>query len=242
MRYDGHGVICGLEHTEYIKNMINKKDTKEYFKRLKNEIPWAEITWTESKIPRLVFNYNELERVSRKCSLLEELTLLIEETYETTVCGIECNYYRNGDDYYEYHKKRKRHMFILSFGASRKMIMKRKSQEDSIKLKAGSLFYSSLENNLKCRFSVPVKSVSQERIEIYFFTDKPYIKREQHLRYINILGVGDIPLWFMGKQCNFPEDAKAVILPASFAQMVGGNIHPLIDNFESPVEIIFEQI
>ncbi len=246
MKYDNHGVSCGLEDMEHTKNMLSKKDAREYFQRLKDELPWSEITWhKEGLVPRLVFNYNELERVSHKCPILEELTLLIEETYETNVCGVGCNYYRNGDDYRKYHNKRKRHLFILSFGEPRKMIArKRNSVEGKIfKLSSGDSFYSSRKTNSKYEFSSPREPmIINSRIELSFFTDKPYIKREQHLRYINVLGVGKIPMWFQGEECRFPEDATAVILPASFVQMVGGTINPLIDNFDSPVEIIFEQM
>ena len=245
MKYDDHGVISGLEEIEHIRAMLSPKDSNDYFRQLKDTLPWGEITWTEGKpLPRLVFNYDELERLSHQCQVLEELILLIEETYETNVSNVQCNYYRNGDDFRPYHRDyHKRHAFVLSLGASRKTVSrKRNSPEGKVyQMRRGDVLYSSSKINTKYEFSsVREPMIIKSRIEVTFFTDKPYIKREQHLRYINVLGVGKIPVWFRGTRNEFPEDTVAVILPASFAQMVGETIGPMIEeDVNFPVEISF---
>jgi len=247
MKYDNRGVVCGLEDIEHIKAMLSSKDADDYFRQLRDTLPWGVITWTEGTLPRLVFNYSELERLSHQCQVLEELILLIEEAYETNVSSVQCNYYRTGDDYRPYHRDHhKRHTFVLSLGTPRKMaVRKRNSPEGKIyPMKPGDVLYSSSRINTKYEFSsVREPMVIRSRIEVTFFTDKPYIKREQHLRYINVLGVGKIPVWFRGTRNEFPEDTVAAILPASFAQMIGGTIGPIIEeDINFPVEISFDQM
>jgi hypothetical protein len=81
-------------------------DATEYFERLKDEIPWKEITWRMGRpLPRLVFRYGEFERRFRKYKVLEELIDYIEEVLETNVLSVWCNLYRNGEDYTPYHIK-----------------------------------------------------------------------------------------------------------------------------------------
>ncbi len=102
MKYDNHGIVCGLEDIEHIKAMLSSKDADDYLRQLRDTLPWAKITWSEGTLPRLVFDYSELERLSHQCQVLEELILLIEEAYETNVSSVQCNYYRTGDDYRPY--------------------------------------------------------------------------------------------------------------------------------------------
>jgi hypothetical protein len=226
MKYDNKGIVCGLDDMEIVKRMFTKSDAKDYFERLKKELPWQELTWAnEDPQPRLVFRYGELERNIRKYNVLEELIFLFEEVFEADILGCRGDYYRNGDDHSPYKKHNyNSHIFTVSFGASRKLTVKDENEkEQTFRLKDGDALYVSNDINKSLEYSVPPdKRKTEKSIYFTFYAEKPYSHRHQHIRYINVLGVGRIQVWFEGECSAFPEDAVATILPSSLRNMING--------------------
>ena len=226
MKYDDEGIACGLDDMEVVKQMFTKSDAKDYFERLKKELPWQELTWAnEDTQPKLVFRYGELERNIRKYDVLEELIFLIEEVFEADILGCWGDYYRNGDDHSPSKKHNyNSHIFTVSFGASRKLTVKDENDEEkTFRLKNGDALYVSHDINKSLEYSIPPSKRSVEKsIYFTFYTEKPYSHRHQHVRYINVLGVGRIQVLFEGGGDQFPEDAVATILPSSLRNMING--------------------
>jgi len=245
MKYDSDGVVCGLDPLEHIKAFLCKEEATRYFQMLKRGLNWSEISWSgQDSIPRLVFYYHELERQTRSNVILEELILLIEEVFETNIGRVECSLYRHGDDYRPYHQDfRGKHVFIMSLGNTRKVALKEiNSTEGKVfTMNHGDVLYSSSQASLKYNFScIRDPLITKSQIELIFFTDVPYINRTQHLRYMNVLGIGQIPVWFQGSSQEWTKDLTAAVLPASFNQIIGGTLHhPMEDNLR-PVEISIE--
>ena len=200
--------------------------SKDYFDRLKKELPWQELTWAnEDPQPKLVFRYGELERNIRKYDVLEELIFLFEEVFEADILGCWGDYYRNGDDHSPYKPHNyNSHIFTVNFGAPRKLTVKDGNEEESaFRLKSGEVLYVSHDTNKSLEYSVPPSKRNLEKsIYFTFYTEKPYSRRHQHVRYINVLGVGRIQVWFEGSSGQFPEDAVATILPSSLRTMING--------------------
>ena len=229
MKYDDEGIACGLDDMEVVKQMFTKSDAEDYFERLKKELPWQELTWAnEDTQPKLVFRYGELERNIRKYDVLEELIFLIEEVFEADILGCWGDYYRNGNDHSPYKKHNyNSHIFTVSFGASRKLKVKDENvendEEKTFRLKNGDAFYVSHDTNKSLEYSIPPSKRSIDKsIYFTFYTEKPYSRRHQHVRHINVLGVGRIQVWFEGSAEQFPEDAVATILPSSLMNMING--------------------
>jgi len=244
MKYDRDGVVSGLESIEHVEKLLQSTEANGYFRRLRDEIPWAEITWSNRPLPRLVFNYHELERHSNRSPVLEELIFLIEEIFETPVVGARCNFYRGGEDYRSYHRDNHgKHTFILSLGYTRKMLVKKRNSPEGkvFRMKNGDIFYASAKANKKHEYAcVREPLVVKPRIEVTFFTDTPYINRTQHLRFLNILGAGKIPIWFHGEARELPEDLVAVVHPSHFVQALSEVFRPQIEDTELPIDITFE--
>ena len=226
MKYDNKGIVCGLDVMEVVKQMFTKSDAKDYFDRLKKELPWQELTWAnEDPQPKLVFRYGELERNIRKYDVLEELIFLLEETFEADILGCWGDYYRNGKDHSPYKKHNyNSHIFTVSFGSPRKLTVKDENDEEqTFRLKNGDALYVSYDTNKSLEYSVPsTKRNVEKSIYFTFYTEKPYSRRHQHIRHINVLGVGRIQVWFEGPAEQFPEDAVATILPSSLRNMING--------------------
>jgi len=246
MKLDPGGVVSGLENIEHIKGVFSKKDADEYFRRLRDEIPWSQISWSPGQpLPRLVFNYKELERQTCRQEVLEELIFLIEETFETGVRAAQCNYYRNGDDFRPYHQdNRRRHTFILSLGHPRKMAAKEKDSPEGkmFRLSGGDIFYASSKANRKYEYSsIREPLVVGPRIEVTFFTDKPYVNRNQRLTFLHILGMGKIPMWVRGSNLHgLPQETIAVILPGHLSQILEGSLAPQIEEeIDFPIQLEF---
>jgi len=226
MKYDDKGIACGLDDMEVVKRMFTKSDAKDYFERLEKELPWHELTWAdECPQPKLVFRYGELERNIRKYNVLEELIFLFEEVFEADILGCWGDCYRNGDDHSPYKKHSyNSHIFTVSFGESRKLIVKDENEEErTFRLKDGDALYVSHDTNKSLEYSIPPdKRKAEKSIYFTFYAEKPYSHRRQHVRYINVLGVGRIRVWFEGSCSEFPEDAVATILPSSLRNMTNG--------------------
>lgn len=225
MKYDNKGIACGLDDMEVVKKMFSKSDAEDYFERLKKELPWQEVTWAnESPQPKLVFRYGELERNIRKYDVLEELIFLFEEAFESDILGCWGDYYRNGEDHSPYKKHNyNSHTFTVSFGAPRKLEIRGGDEEQKFRLKSGDALYVSHDINKKIEYAVPPnKRIQEKSIHFTFYTEKPYSRRHQHLRHINVLGVGRMQVWFEGSAEQFPEDAVATILPSSLRNMLNG--------------------
>ncbi len=227
MKYDNKGIACGLDDMEVVKRMFTKSDVKDYFDRLKKELPWQELTWAnEDPQPKLVFRYGELERNIRKYDVLEELIFLFEEVFEADILGCWGDYYRSGDDHSPYKKHNyNSHIFTVNFGVSRKLTVKDENEEEnSFRLKSGDVLYVTYDTNKSLEYSVPPSKRNIEKsICLTFYTEKPYSRRHQHVRYINVLGVGRIQVWFEGNCSEFPVDAVATILPSSLRNIVNGS-------------------
>lgn len=228
MKYNNKGIACGLDDMEVVKQMFTKSDAKDYFERLKKELPWQELTWAnEDPQPKLVFRYGELERNIRKYDVLEELIFLFEEVFEADILGCWGDYYRNGADHSPYKKHNyNSHIFTVSFGVPRKLKVKDEDEDEdekTFRLKNGEVLYVSHDTNKSLEYSVPSSTRSIDKsIYFTFYAEKPYSRRHQHIRHINVLGVGRIQVWFEGNCSEFPEDAVATILPSSLRNMING--------------------
>lgn len=227
MKYDNKGIACGLDDIEVVREMFSKSDAKDYFERLKKELPWQELTWAnEDPQPRLVFRYGELERNIRKYNVLEELIFLFEEAFELDILGCRGDYYRDNYDHSPYKKHNyNSHTFTVSFGAPRKLEVRDGGggEEQSFRLKSGDTLYVSHNISKTLEYSVPPSKRSKENsIYFTFYAEKPYSRRHQHLRHINVLGVGRMQVLFEGDCSSFPEEAVATILPSSLRNMLNG--------------------
>lgn len=232
MKYDEYGIPCGFDDFECVKKFMEPDDATEYFERMKDDIPWQEITWrANNPLPRLVFRYGEFERRIHKHPVLEELIEYIEAVVETNVLGVWCNLYRDEKDYTPYQQYNyESHVMTMSFGSSRKLSIRKieentspsKKQISTHTLSNGDLFYSSSEINKNHEHAI-LKSVTNKEIHIsvVFFIDEPYSHRKRHFRYINLLGYGKIPVWFEGPESQFPEDAVATIIPTHIGENYG---------------------
>lgn len=224
MKYNDKGVVNELEDTEVLKRIFTSQKMNTYFKRLKKEVPWQELTWeNEEPQPKLVFRYGELERNIRKYDIIEDLIFLIEESFETTVLGGWGDYYRNGEDHTPYKKNSySTHTFTFAFGSPRKFMVRDNDEEKRISIKNGDLLHLSPKINKDHMFSVLQSKDTKSSIYFTFYTEKPYIHRTQHTRFINVLGIGRIQVWFQGPAEQFPENAVATILPTTFTTLLGG--------------------
>jgi hypothetical protein len=246
MKFDEFGVVIGLEDIEHTKGMFESPDTNDFFTKLKQNLPWSQLSWSEGRTyHRFVFNYGEIERSYNKYDILEELILLVEETYETDIIELWCDYFPNGDNHTIYNQKNyNKNTIILTFGGPRKLLMRDKTTKKGkkITLDSGDMFYTSKKVNCDYEFSIPKnsKTKSNETIIVTFLADCPYKNREQHIRNINVLGIGNIPVFFQGRTSEFPEDTIAVILPNSFLQMLEGIQRPIIEDTGSPIEVTYE--
>ena len=236
MKYDKDGIPCGFDDFEHIPKFVEQDDANEWFKRLKQEIPWAEVSWNDDKHPtRLVFRYTEMERRFRLNNVLEEIIKYIEAVVETDVLEIWCDLYRNGDDYNPYHKGShdNSHLLILTLGETRTFSIREKENDPDKKDVAignGDMIHISPEINGKYEYSVTkTKEQKDVQINITLFTRKPYILRNRHLRTLQILGQGTIPLWFEGSECNFPDDAVAVIVPSQQSGAYPSNLRDFVE-------------
>jgi len=232
-----------LEEIEHFKGMLEEPDTKDFLERLINDVAWGKVYWRSENPPnRLVFIYGELERSCRKYEILDDLILLIEETFETNVGNLWCDFLKTGENCVDsLLKNPPTNSFFLFFGGSRKIVLS--SREDdkkiSMTLKDGDSLY--LSSNISSTFevSIPPQKKSRPSVIITFNIDSPYSRRERHRRNLNVLGVGNIPIFFQGRECEFPEDAVAVVLPNTFLQMIGGVQEPLYEE-SLPLDISFE--
>ena len=166
MKYNDKGIACGLDDMEVVKQMFTSSDARDYFDRLKKELPWQELTWAnEESQPKLVFRYGELERNIRKYSVLEELIFLLEEVFETDILGCRGDYYRNGKDNSSYKKHNyDSHIFMVSFGARRKLTVKDEDEDEkTFKLKNGEVLYVSYDTNKSSEFSVPARKRNTDK-------------------------------------------------------------------------------
>nr|QBK85699.1 MAG: alkylated DNA repair dioxygenase [Marseillevirus LCMAC101] len=226
MKYNDKGIACGLDDMEVVKQVFTNSDVRDYFDRLKKELPWQELTWAnEESQPKLVFRYGELERNIRKYNVLEELIFLLEEVFEADILGCWGDYYRNGKDNSPYKRHNyNSHIFTVSFGEHRKLTVKDEDEEETtFRLKNGEVLYVSYDTNKSLEYSVPPsKRNTGKSIYLTFYAEKPYSRRHQHIRHINVLGVGRIQVWFEGNCSEFPEDAVATILPSSLRSMISG--------------------
>lgn len=224
MKYNNKGIACGLDDVEVVNQLFTNSDAQAYFDRLRKELPWQELTWAdEEPQPKLVFRYGELERNIRKYDVLEELIFLLEEVFETDILGCWGDYYRSGKDNSPYKKHNyNSHIFTVNFGARRKLLTK-DEEENTFRLKSGDALYVSYDSNKLLEYSVPPSNKTTDKsIYFTFYTEKPYARRKQHIRHINVLGAGRIQVWFEGDCSEFPEDAVATILPSSLRNMVSG--------------------
>lgn len=229
MKYNNKGIACGLDDMEVVKQMFSKSDVSDYSDRLQKELPWQELTWAnEDPQPKLVFRYGELERNIRKYDVLEELIFLFEEVFEADILGCWGDYYRNGDDHSPYKPHNyNSHILTVNFLDTPKLTVKdekdENEEESTFRLKSGDVLYVTHDTNKSLEYSVPPSKRNLERsIYLTFYMEKPYSRRRQHIRYINVLGVGKIQVWFEGSTNQFPEDAVATILPSSLRNMING--------------------
>ncbi len=227
MKYDVDGIPCGFDEIEHIPRFIESKDADDYFQRLADELPWQEITLMNGMvIPRLVFRYGEFERSIRKYDILEELTQYVEEILETGVVSMWCNLYRNGLDHTLYNQNNyNSHVFILSFGNKRNFQIhhKENSNQQQYCIDHGDAFYFTPNINKKYEHTIlKDENVKDIQISVIFFIDEPYIRRKYHFRHINLLGIGQIPVWFGGPASQFPQGTVATILPIPTGGLLAG--------------------
>lgn len=245
MKTDEFGIINGMHDIEYIKNVFDKTDTADFFTSLKQELPWCLVSWSEGiEYHRYVFSYGDIERAYNKYKILEELILIVKETYETDVEEVWCDYYTSGTDFLSYNQRYfNKNSLTFAFGEQRKLYMKNKESKDikSFIMKSGDIFYTSNKSNRDSEFAIPKDKNKGETIFITFVIDTPYKKRDQHIRYLNVLGVGNIPIFFRGRTSEFPDNEVAVILPNSLLQMLEGiQNNNVVDDSSPSIDLTVE--
>ncbi len=245
MRYDDNGFPIGLDDIEYFPNFLRNYNANDFFQSLLDSIPWQDITWRDRRqIRKLVFRYGEFERNIRKYDVLERLIALIESVFETRVSCVWCDFYRQGCDFSPYHENiHDSHFFILSFGNDRLLTtrpkIKSRRERKNYKLGHGEGLHFAPQISNSNEYSVPRKpGTDNQHIDIIFYMEPPYSKRVKHQRIINVLGRGRIPVWFNGPYSQFPDDAVAVISPASLNVLFEGGV----SYSNSPIEAFFPVI
>lgn len=227
MIYDDDGIPCGLENMELIPKFLEKEDSNEFYKKMKKDIPWQEVTRGSGvTFPKMVFRYGDFERQFRKYDVLENLITYVEEVLETDVIHVWCNLYRDGEDFTPYHQENyNSNVFVVSLGKIRKFSIRKVDDPPTVKhhiMKHGDAFYFNSETNREYENSIPKIKREGVHIDIVFFMDEPYSCRKRHLRNINILGYGNIPVWFEGPESQFPRDAVASIIPMPYGESYRG--------------------
>lgn len=242
MKIDENDIVYGMDSMEHIKSFLEHKDSQKYFQKLKTQVMWAQVD--TPSIPQTTCGYGELERACYRCQVLEELIFLLEEVFETRIVGAKCFFFKNGDEYWDFSRFfRGNHTFFLSFGHPRKIAFRERESPEGkiITMNSGDLFYTSMKANSKYeRSCLREPTIIQPRIEIVFFSDTPYINRRQHLRFMNVLGFGKVPIWYQSEENQIPEDLTAVMLPTQFSQILGQRFGHPIEDEHFPVEIIYE--
>ena len=253
MIFDDDGIPCDLEEMEYLPKFIEKYESDIFYKGLKNDIPWQEVTRGNGiTFPRLVFRYGDFERQFRKYDVLENLITYVEEVLETDIISVWCNLYRDGQDFTSYHQENyNSNVFVMSFGKKRKFSIRKTDNPSELNhriLGHGDAFYFNSKVNREYENSTPRSKQPNPHIDILFFMDEPYSRRKRHCRNINLLGYGNIPVWFEGPESQFPRDAVASILPIPYGESYRGPLSLSRQDFGGGVDngllssFIFENI
>lgn len=179
-----HPSIC------HISGFIESEDADEWFSIMLGTVPFSKFEWMPGKyLPRLTFRYSY--ELFGSIPVLDELIWYVETVLESTVTGVWCNKYRNGTDNTPYHQDSySSHVFTISFGETRRFLMKpikSENNKDTLKydLKHGDAFYFSPDANDKYKHSIPKTTKNNdERISIVFFMSKPYCKEVQKINEV----------------------------------------------------------
>jgi alkylated DNA repair dioxygenase AlkB len=184
MKYDQKNLKYILEDFEHISKFIEKEESDRDLERLQKEVPWQVMKWSTGRdLPRMVYRYDNQERLLNRVGILEELRFLVEEVFETEVDGVWCNLYRNGRDFCPFHQDDYNfHVLTLSFGEEREFLLREKGGLETVKsfqLSSGDAYYFSPRINQTHQHSIPKSSKSlSTRISIVFFMHRPYSRRE----------------------------------------------------------------
>lgn len=157
----------------HLQGFISEDDSKDFFTRLLNEVPWSIQKWGRYNLKRETYRYD----IPFSVLVLEELKYLVEAMLETRVHGIFCNHYRDGKDETGYHHDNyDAYVFSLSFGASRDFLFKNMETKKVTKynLKSGDGFWFSPAHDAKNKHNVPKRlRCAEPRISVLFFIDRP---------------------------------------------------------------------
>ncbi len=177
MKFLADGTPSGFDDFEHIPGYIDSKDSDEYFERLTNELNWTEVKWGTGKtLPRLIYSY-DMNHGNQP--ILNELIEYMSAILETTIIGVWCNLYRDGNDWTPHHQDSYgAHVVTLTFGSTRKFSLKEIGGEKKridFNLGHGDLFYFNQSVNSKHTHTIP-KTAKQvgPRISVVLFTSKPY--------------------------------------------------------------------
>jgi hypothetical protein len=165
----------------HVKGNFIPEESKYYFESLKKNVPWERMKWGRGFLPRLTFRCDEGEEWPIHIQELKDRT---EETFQCTVRGAWCNFYKSGSDYTPPHQDNYgAHVITWSFGGDRRFLTERledKSKNEYI-LADGDVFYFSPGFDNLHKHSIPKTSKNVDpRISIVFFSDQPYCGSHWH--------------------------------------------------------------
>ena len=175
----------------YIPEFIKKSSADAYFHKLNQKIQWKhqkiQIFGRSCFQPRLTAWYGDRSSIYTYSGLMnhplewfEELVEIKDEVQVHTQSifnGVLCNLYRNGLDYMGFHRDDERELdqevpiVSVSFGASRKFVLKNRSSGDRHEwnLSNGDLFIMKGATQKNFVHALPkTKRVSEPRINLTF--------------------------------------------------------------------------
>eukprot|EP01060_Flectonema_neradi_P016491 TRINITY_DN230_c0_g1_i5.p1 TRINITY_DN230_c0_g1~~TRINITY_DN230_c0_g1_i5.p1 ORF type:complete len:230 (+),score=53.94 TRINITY_DN230_c0_g1_i5:46-690(+) len=170
----------------HVKGWVQGAAADAFFTRVLQEVPFAKNPkWSMGyKLPQSAYYYDEKARKKTPIPILEELAAAMESSFQCNVFTVWCNLYEDGGDHVEWHQDQYGYdLFTLSFGATRKFLMRPKGKKEiiaSYDLSHGDVYFFSQEADRKNEHSVPKDSTSQcaQRVSILFFVDFPGSKAE----------------------------------------------------------------
>lgn len=154
-----------MENVIHIPNFLDDDLSNRLFKILENNIKWNKINYFKRHVHHYDLSLEELN----------ELIVIISNTYSRKIMGVFCNFYADGNEYAPYHAdKYNCDTCLVSLGVERTLRFKNndtKLNTDFI-LKNGDLLFmpDDINNNYKHSLLKRTK-INEPRISLLFFLE-----------------------------------------------------------------------